>query len=211
MEVVHERNRAEARPLSGGGDIDEAVEHLVRSDVWIVEIRDVEIKLYGCAHLQNATRCVPASRRYGVNMEEDEARVRFATATVARMATVDIAARPPLPHLVPITFALLDRDTIVSAVDHKPKQTTALRRLDNIRADRRVSLLVDEYRDDWSALWWVRADGEARVVEPGQEPHLRERAIDALVRRYRQYARIRPEGDLVVVEVQRWVGWSAAR
>jgi PPOX class probable F420-dependent enzyme len=139
-------------------------------------------------------------------MDAAEARQSFSTATVARMATVGPGGTP---HLVPIVFALIAENTVVTAVDHKPKRTLALRRLANIAANPAVSLLADEYGDDWDALWWARADGRARVVGTEQEPALRELAIDALVARYVQYAQRRPSGDLIVVEVQRWSGWRA--
>jgi PPOX class probable F420-dependent enzyme len=131
----------------------------------------------------------------------DWARARFAAAPVARLATVSAAGEP---HLVPIVFAVLG-DTIVTAVDHKPKSTTALRRLANIEATGRVALLVDEYGEDWARLWWARADGHARLAEPAEVPA----AIAALVARYPQYAQQPPAGPVVAVEVRRWSGWSA--
>ena len=140
-------------------------------------------------------------------MDAVQARQRFSTATVARMATVGPGGTP---HLVPIVFALLGEQTLVTAVDHKRKRTTALRRLANIAQNPAVSLLVDEYGDDWDQLWWARADGLARVVTPDMEPELRIEAIDTLVARYVQYAQQRPSGDLIVVDVQRWSGWRAA-
>ncbi len=79
--------------------------------------------------------------------------------------------------------------TLVTAVDHKPKRTTALRRLANIAANPQVSVLVDHYEDDWDRLWWARADGRARVVPAGQDLELRATALDALAGRYRQYLR----------------------
>lgn len=138
-------------------------------------------------------------------MNAAEARRRFETARVARLATASADGRP---HVVPITFALLpDDDVIVFAVDHKPKRTTALRRLANIRENPAVSVLVDEYSEDWGALWWVRADGVARVASeaPG-----REAALDALGARYEQYAGRRPPGPVMLIEVERWSGWSAS-
>ena len=72
-----------------------------------------------------------------------EARERFAGARVARLATADADGRP---HLVPVVFAV-DGDTIYSVVDAKPKRTTALRRLANVRENPRVTLLVDHYDD----------------------------------------------------------------
>src|SRR5947207_15569308 len=90
---------------------------------------------------------------------------RFAAAPVARLATVTADGRP---HVVPCCFALTG-DRIVTAVDGKPKSTLALRRLDNVRAHPAAALVVDHYDDDWSQLWWIRADGDGRVVEDGPE------------------------------------------
>jgi PPOX class probable F420-dependent enzyme len=138
-------------------------------------------------------------------MDPSEARTRFATARVARLATVSAEGRP---HLVPFTFALLDDATIVSAVDGKPKRTTALRRLANIAANPQVTALADHYSDDWDELWWARADGSARVVAPDHEPELRREVLRALSERYRQYRDTPPAGALVLISVERWSGWS---
>jgi PPOX class probable F420-dependent enzyme len=109
--------------------------------------------------------------------------------------------------LVPVTFALAGPDTLVTAVDHKPKRTTALRRLDNARRRPGVTLIVDHYEDDWSALWWVRLRGSARVVDGGPE---REAAAAALEARYPQYAGRPPAGPAIVVTIRSWRGWSAS-
>jgi len=132
----------------------------------------------------------------------EEARRRFAAARVARLATTSAQGKP---HLVPIVFALAD-DCVYSAVDAKPKRTTALRRLANVRENPAVSLLVDHYDDaDWGALWWVRADGRGRVLDPqAQEAR---RAIALLRGRYPQQ---RAVGAVLAVDVERWSGWSAA-
>jgi PPOX class probable F420-dependent enzyme len=131
----------------------------------------------------------------------EEARARFAAARVARLATADAAARP---HVVPIAFAL-DGDRLYSAVDSKPKRTTELRRLANVRENPRVAVLVDHYDDDdWSALWWARADGAGRVLEP-DDPEAR-RAAELLRDRY---PRIEPIGAVLAVDVERWSGWEA--
>src|SRR3984957_17200162 len=102
----------------------------------------------------------------GMRLDAGAARQRFARARVARLAT---AALDGQPHLVPFPFAL-DRhpgqeDRIYSAVDAKPKTTTDLRRLRNIRANPRVSVLADHYEDDWDGLWWARADGQAAILD----------------------------------------------
>jgi PPOX class probable F420-dependent enzyme len=136
-------------------------------------------------------------------VDDAEARRRFASSSIARLATVRADGRP---HIVPVCFTV-DGDTIVSVVDGKPKRSAALRRLDNVRARPAVSLLVDHYADDWGALWWVRVDGVARVVESGLE---HERAIDRLAAKYSQYRERRPDGAVLVVADLGWRGWSAA-
>jgi PPOX class probable F420-dependent enzyme len=131
------------------------------------------------------------------------AQARFAAAPVARLATLrtDGTAR-----LVPVTFTVTD-GLICSAVDEvKPKTSTALARLADVRRDPRVGLLVDHYADDWSTLWWVRVDGTAEVLEDGP---LRERALAALVAKYPPYARTPPDGVVLVVTPTRWTGWTA--
>ena len=126
---------------------------------------------------------------------------RLAGARVARLATVTPEGAPVL---VPVTFAVAG-ETIYHAVDHKPKTTRRLARLANIAGEPRVSLLADEYDEDWSRLWWVRADGRARVLEDAPE------AIDRLVEKYPQYAEHRPEGPVMALDVERISGWSAAQ
>jgi PPOX class probable F420-dependent enzyme len=129
-----------------------------------------------------------------------EARDRFSAARVARLASADAAARP---HLVPVVFVLAG-ETIFSAVDAKPKRTTALRRLANVRENPAVALLVDHYEEDWDALWWARAEGSGRVLEPA-DPEAR-RAVALLRERYPQQ---RADGEVLAVDVERWSGWSA--
>lgn len=124
---------------------------------------------------------------------------RFALAPVAHLATVTDSGAP---HLVPIVFAVTG-DVIHSAVDAKPKRTRNLRRLANIAADPRVSVLADHYEDDWSALWWVRADGEAHVRDESPE------GLAALVARYPQYRDAAPAGPFLEITVTRWTAWQA--
>jgi PPOX class probable F420-dependent enzyme len=82
---------------------------------------------------------------------------RLTAARVARLATTDPDRRP---HLVPIVFAV-DGDTLYSAVDSKPKRSSQLRRIENARARSDVTVLVDEYREDWS-----RCGGSDSAAEP---------------------------------------------
>ncbi|NRQ35062.1 TIGR03668 family PPOX class F420-dependent oxidoreductase [Nonomuraea sp. NN258] len=135
-------------------------------------------------------------------MDADEARARFGAARVAHLAT---AGADGMPHVVPVTFAVTG-DVVVFAVDHKPKRTTDLRRLRNIRENPRVGFLVDHYDEDWDRLWWARADGVARIHQDGSA---REAAVAALVGKYPQYQAQAPGGPVVVTTISRWSGWSA--
>jgi PPOX class probable F420-dependent enzyme len=130
-------------------------------------------------------------------------RRRLEAARVARLATAGADARP---HLVPIVFTL-DGERIYFAVDSKPKRTRDLRRLANIAANPRVSVLVDHYDDDWSRLWWVRADGAAHLVTEAADA---DRALDLLARKYPQYRQAPPPGPVIVISVDRMTGWEAA-
>jgi PPOX class probable F420-dependent enzyme len=139
-----------------------------------------------------------------MRLASDEARRRFALEPVARLATVRPDGRP---HIVPIVFAL-DGETICSAVDAKPKASGALARLRHIEANPYVSVLVDVYHDDWTRLWWARADGVAEVVADGPP---RDAALRVLRVKFEQYADPRQSfGAAIVIRVERWTGWSAA-
>ncbi|MEU3270090.1 TIGR03668 family PPOX class F420-dependent oxidoreductase [Saccharomonospora sp. NPDC006951] len=136
-----------------------------------------------------------------MRLSEQEARGRFAAARVARLATVDETGSP---HLVPVTFAVLG-DRVVFAIDAKPKSTTNLRRLRNIARNPAVAVLADHYDEDWSLLWWVRADGTATVFTGSG----RDEPIAALIAKYAQYAGQPPRGPVVSIAVTTWRGWAA--
>jgi PPOX class probable F420-dependent enzyme len=142
-------------------------------------------------------------------MDDGWSRARFATARVARLATADRDGRP---HVVPIVFVAIG-DGLFTVVDRKPKADSQrpgarLRRLDNIRANPTVSVLVDHYADDWERLWWARADGSARLVDTTATEAAE--AMRALIRRYPQYQAEPPPGPMIAIAVQRWSGWAAS-
>ncbi len=139
----------------------------------------------------------------GVTDWTAEARERVAHARVARLATV----RPDgSPHVVAVTFAL-DGDTVVTAVDDKPKRTWALQRLRNIDENPAAGLLVDHYEEDWSRLWWVRLDGTAVVVR--DEPR-RTALLPPLVAKYVHYRESPPAGPVIVLTVRSVTTWRAS-
>jgi PPOX class probable F420-dependent enzyme len=135
-------------------------------------------------------------------MDRETMRGRVWSAPVGHLATV---RRDGRPHVVPICFVVID-DVVYSAVDDKPKRHQHLQRVSNIRATGTASLLVDEYDEDWSRLWWVRLDGRARLVDDSAEAV---RAIRSLCDKYSQYRDQPPSGPVLALDVERWVGWSA--
>jgi PPOX class probable F420-dependent enzyme len=110
------------------------------------------------------------------------------------------------PHIVPITFAQ-QGDRIFCAVDAKPKSTRQLARLRNIRENPRVAVLADHYAEDWSLLWWARADGRAEILT-GQQSMAA--PIRLLADRYAQYTQQPPAGPVISIAVGRWTGWAAS-
>jgi PPOX class probable F420-dependent enzyme len=139
-------------------------------------------------------------------MAEFEAAVMFAQSPVAMLAT---AGPDAVPHVVPVVFAVHDdgdKTTVYTAVDAKRKSTHRLRRLANIEANPHVSMLVDHYDEDWTQLWWVRADGLAEIHHSGDEMA---NGYFLLRRKYVQYQRIALDGPVVTVTVQRLSSWHA--
>ena len=123
-------------------------------------------------------------------------------ARVGRLATVSADRRP---HAVPVCYALLG-EVAYSAVDHKPKRPGRLRRIANLQQTADACLLVDEYGEDWSALWWVRLDGRGRVCD---DPAEAAAAVSALAGKYPQYRQRPPAGPVIALDITRWSGWSA--
>ena len=133
-----------------------------------------------------------------MRLDEATCRARVAAARVGRLATVGVDLQP---HVVPVTY-VVHGDELFIAVDQKPKSTTALKRLRNIAVHERVAVLVDEYDEDWTHLWWVRVDGLARVM-PGHAA-----AVELLAAKYPQYEADPPRGPVITIHADGWSGWS---
>ena len=133
-------------------------------------------------------------------MDSEEARAVFTAERHAVLGTVTPAGAP---HLVPVTFVVIN-DCVYIAVDHKPKRSTDLQRLRNIAAHPAVCLLAESYADDWSRLWWVRGDGTARVAEFAELPT---GLLPRFQAKYAPYVAAPPAGPVIEVAVSRWSGW----
>ena len=120
---------------------------------------------------------------------------------VARLGTLgaDGAVR-----LVPICFAVVG-DQLVSAVDHKPKRTGQLRRLDDMVASGTATVLLDHYDEDWTRLWWVRVRGRAMVHDLGDRAA--DPALVALAAKYAQYREQPPTGSVYRIAIDEIRSW----
>lgn len=142
-------------------------------------------------------------------MGEFDPKARFARSPVARLATSSAGGKP---HLVPVVFAVSETspagsaDMVYTAIDAKPKSTQRLRRLANIATNAQVSLLVDHYADEWTQLWWVRADGEACIHTDGAALHTGYQLLRA---KYPQYQSVSLNGPVIEITVHRWSSWHA--
>jgi PPOX class probable F420-dependent enzyme len=129
---------------------------------------------------------------------------------VARLATADAAGRP---QVVPICY-VFESGAFFSAIDEKPKRVSPreLRRVKNIAENMKVSLVIDDYSDDWSRLAWLIVDGKAEIVEPGAAEH--RMAVRALREKYPQYRSMaiesRPMIKIVPERIKRWQSQTRA-
>lgn len=131
-------------------------------------------------------------------MRRTDALDRIRTARIARLATV----RPDgTPHIVPITFALVDSE-VVSVIDGKPKRTSRLQRLRNVEATPTAAILVDHWSETWSELWWVRIDGTVRILDPPLPAW-----TEALSSKYPQYDEVGLPGPGIGVRIDRLTWW----
>ncbi len=122
---------------------------------------------------------------------------------VARLGTADATGRP---LVVPVCYAF-DGARLYSVIDAKPKRTRDLRRLRNIAENPQVSLVVDEYDEDWTRLRWVIVEGHADVLTAGSDYA---GAVDLLLGKYPQYRVMgldRAGGALIRVTPERLLRW----
>ncbi|MDQ3407493.1 MAG: TIGR03668 family PPOX class F420-dependent oxidoreductase [Chloroflexota bacterium] len=140
--------------------------------------------------------------------------------TTARTATLATISTSGVPRLVPVCFAAVaDPDAeqgirVYSPLDEKPKRVsdpTSLARVRDIAADPRVSMLLERWSEDWSALAWLRLEGLAVLVEPETCGTEHSAAVTALRERYPQYRGHELETrPLIRITPLRVTDWNAA-
>ena len=130
---------------------------------------------------------------------------------VGRLAMV--AADAGGPWVTPVVFAPAG-GAVWTPIDGKRKTGGPLARLANAAADPRAALLLDEYSDDWSRLWWVRIEGTVRIHEIGPDPEdPAAEGIAALRAKYPQYREVQlfsGPATLLELTMDRTRGWRAA-
>jgi PPOX class probable F420-dependent enzyme len=134
-------------------------------------------------------------------MDESEMRRRVGEARVARVGTIDERGGA---HLVPIVF-VLDRDTLYSITDAGSRPAKRLR---NLKADPRVSVVVDDYDEDWSRVWWVRFRGRGRVIEAGPEWDNARRLLWEKYPQFEDAPADEAAGPVMAVDIEEWSGWA---
>lgn len=125
---------------------------------------------------------------------------------VARLATLDETG---YPHVVPVCYAT-DGRAYYSALDAKPKRVPPerLKRVRNIRANRKVALLFDHYEEDWRQLRYVMVQGQAELLSEGPEW---EAARGLLTAKYPQYTAmpLAEAGLMIKITPEHVIAWSA--
>ena len=135
-------------------------------------------------------------------------------ARVARLATVNSEGKP---HLVPVVFAY-DREHYYIPIDEKTKQRPSkpekLKRVKNIQANPNIALLIDEYNEDWTKLYFVMIQGRASLIsnKKGEQENelllLLEKAHKLLAEKYHQYQKIGIGEYIIIIYPQKIVTWK---
>jgi PPOX class probable F420-dependent enzyme len=105
---------------------------------------------------------------------------------------------------VPVVYAVVDGRIVVPVDTVKPKRHLRLGRLANLAQDPRCVLLVEDYVDDWSQLWWVRIHATAAPPAPPAPA-----SSEALAARYPQYRLPGSVAATFVLEPTAVTGWAA--
>jgi PPOX class probable F420-dependent enzyme len=110
---------------------------------------------------------------------------------------------------VPVVYVVGEDGVVGVPVDRvKPKSSSRLQRERNLEADPRATLLVEHWdRDDWSRLWWVRAE----LRWQGDAPAERVAGLAAaLAQAYPQY-RDQPFTRVLALRLVGVSGWAAGQ
>lgn len=131
-------------------------------------------------------------------------------ARVARLATVDSECKP---HLIPVVF-VFDNYSYFIPIDEKTKRSRPekLKRAKNIQQNSNVTLLIDDYNENWRKLYFIMIQGKASIIGGKQleqnELLLLEKAHKLLSDKYLQYQKIGIGEYVIMIIPQKVITWK---
>jgi len=109
---------------------------------------------------------------------------------------------------VPVVYAVTNGFVGVPIDRVKPKSSFRLQREQNLEADPRAALLIERWdRDDWSKLWWVRAELR-HEVSPASDLIA---SLAAQLSEAFMHYQDQPFAGMLVLRIEAVSGWSASR
>jgi PPOX class probable F420-dependent enzyme len=131
---------------------------------------------------------------------------------IGRLATVDLECKP---HVIPVVFVFdNDRNCYFIPIDEKTKRSRPenLKRVKNIQENPNVALLLDEYNEDWTKLYFIMIRGKGSILGGKKleqnEMRLLEKAHKLLCDKYPQYQKIGIGKYLIKIMPQKVVVWN---
>ena len=138
-------------------------------------------------------------------MNDDEAWAKVRSARVGRLAT--ITPSPPRILFLRLRDARTRPDHVVYwAVDHKPKRSSELQRINNMKMNPFVEFVVDDY-DDREPVVVGPVFGNRR--DWSMTPSNGGRRSTRWPSKYRRYVVEPPDGPVVAIDIDRISGWQA--
>jgi len=131
-------------------------------------------------------------------------------ARVARLATVDSECKP---HLIPVV-SVFDNYSYFIPIDEKTKRSRPekLKRAKNIQQNSNVTLLIDDYNENWRKLYFIMIQGKASIIGGKQleqnELLLLEKAHKLLFDKYLQYQKIGIGEYVIMIIPQKVITWK---
>ena len=126
-------------------------------------------------------------------------------AKVARLATVDQKSHP---YVVPVVFVFHENSFFIP-LDEKVKTVNArkLKRVKNIEKNPNVTLLIDEYQNDWKKLFFLMIHGKATVTD-GKNSKIMDKVHKLLISKYPQYKKIGVGNSCIKINTTKVTFWK---
>jgi coenzyme F420-0:L-glutamate ligase/coenzyme F420-1:gamma-L-glutamate ligase len=131
---------------------------------------------------------------------------------IGRLATVDLECKP---HVIPVVFVFdNDRNCYFIPIDEKTKRSRPenLKRVKNIQENPNIALLLDEYNEDWTKLYFIMIRGKGSILGGKKleqnEMLILEKAHKLLCDKYPQYKKIGIGKYLIKIMPQKVVVWN---